>query len=463
MRRGPWHILHFIGHGSFDPLSDEGYIVLETERGEPDRLPATQLARLLADHRSLRLVVLNSCEGAQGGNTDIFSSTASLLVRHGLPAVLAMQYEITDRAAIEFARGFYEALADGLPVDAATAEARKAVSLGLTNTVEWGTPVLYMRALDGVLFKLPSLELSAHQIANDHVGSEQAQGDVTEKLAAESNIHDRMEQETYENTKHEQAGHKASKKYVASLTLDLGEGVKMEFMCVPKGDFWMGSDKRLDRQARDDELPQHKVYLDEYLIGKAPVTNQQYRVFVQATNHQIPDHWENGICHLGQEYHPVVNICWEDALAFCQWASLITGQLIRLPSEGEWEKAARGKGQRLYPWGDQLPTSKLCNHGQSFSIEAKTTPVGLYSPKGDSPYGCVDMAGNVWEWVADWYSDNYYKQSPAVNPPGPVNGTERVLRGGSWVNVRYHPLRISFRSWGAPDFKNNDYGFRCAS
>lgn len=154
LRRGPWHILHFIGHGGFDLASDEGFIALETERGELDRLPATQLARLLADHTSLRLAVLNSCEGAQGGNTDIFSSTASVLVRRGLPAVLAMQYEITDRAAIEFARGFYEALADNLPVDAATAEARKSVSLGLTNTIEWGTPVLFMRAPDGILFNI---------------------------------------------------------------------------------------------------------------------------------------------------------------------------------------------------------------------------------------------------------------------------------------------------------------------
>lgn len=162
LRHGPWHILHFIGHGGFDPANDEGFIALESEHGELDRLPATQLARLLADHVSLRLAILNSCDGAQGGSTDVFSSTASMLVRRGIPAVLAMQYEITDRAAIEFARGFYEALADDLPVDAATAEARKSVSLELTNTIEWGTPVLFMRGPDGVLFKhLSSDELTS--------------------------------------------------------------------------------------------------------------------------------------------------------------------------------------------------------------------------------------------------------------------------------------------------------------
>ena len=111
------------------------------------------MGRLLADHRSLRLALLNSCEGARGSEHDVFSSTAAILVRRGLPAVVAMQYEITDRAAVEFARSFYEALAEGLPVDAAVAEARKSISLAVTNTVEWGTPVLYMRAPQGAIFQ----------------------------------------------------------------------------------------------------------------------------------------------------------------------------------------------------------------------------------------------------------------------------------------------------------------------
>ena len=152
MRGGPWHVLHFVGHGGFDASADEGLIALVGEDGRSQFLHATQVGRLLADHNSLRLVVLNACEGARGGVQDVFSGTAAALVRRGIPAVLAMQYEITDRAAIELARGFYEALADGLPVDTAVTEARKAVSMEVANTVEWGTPVLYMRASDGVLF-----------------------------------------------------------------------------------------------------------------------------------------------------------------------------------------------------------------------------------------------------------------------------------------------------------------------
>ena len=154
---GPWHIFHFIGHGGFDPHTDEGLIALADEQGQKHLLTATQVAGLLADHHDLRLVILNSCEGAKGGTLDIYSSTAAILVRRGIAAVLAMQYEITDRAAIEFSRSFYRALAYGLPIDAAVAAARAAVNIEVKNSLEWGTPVLYMRSPDGVLFELAAL------------------------------------------------------------------------------------------------------------------------------------------------------------------------------------------------------------------------------------------------------------------------------------------------------------------
>ena len=150
MRRGPWHVLHFVGHGGFDPETEEGSVALSDEQGRKDLLGATRLARLVDDHYPLRLIFLNSCEGARGNERDAFSSTAATLVRCGIPAVVAMQYEITDDAAIEFSGGFYEAVADGLPVDAAVAEARTAVSM--RSALEWGTPVLYMRSSDGRIF-----------------------------------------------------------------------------------------------------------------------------------------------------------------------------------------------------------------------------------------------------------------------------------------------------------------------
>jgi CHAT domain-containing protein len=182
MRGGPWHVFHFIGHGGFDAQADEGLIALADEQGQPHYLRATHLGRLLADHRSLRLVVLNACEGARGSARDIFSSTASILLQRGIPAVLAMQYEITDRAAVELARSFYEALADEMPVDAAVAEARKAVSLEVNNTVEWGTPVLYMRPPDGMLF---NLAVARQAREAKRLATEQAEREARERAAQE--------------------------------------------------------------------------------------------------------------------------------------------------------------------------------------------------------------------------------------------------------------------------------------
>jgi hypothetical protein len=156
LRRGPWHVFHFIGHGGFDEQTGEGLILLEQEGEDavPHRFPARELGRLLADHAPLKLAVLNSCEGARASRTGLFSSTGAILAGRGVPAVVSMQYEITDRAAVEFSRTFYDSLAEGEAVDAAVSDARQAIKMALGETVEWGTPVLHMRAKDGVLFRV---------------------------------------------------------------------------------------------------------------------------------------------------------------------------------------------------------------------------------------------------------------------------------------------------------------------
>ncbi len=156
LRQGPWHIFHFVGHGGFDTNLGEGVIALTADGGGTHRLCATDLGRLLGDHHPLRLAVLNACDGARADRMDVFSSTASVLVRRGTPAVVAMQYEITDTAAVELSRAFYGALASGLPVDEALGEARKSVALAVPGTLEWGTPVLYLRAPDGRIFDIDS-------------------------------------------------------------------------------------------------------------------------------------------------------------------------------------------------------------------------------------------------------------------------------------------------------------------
>ncbi|MBN1149057.1 MAG: SUMF1/EgtB/PvdO family nonheme iron enzyme [Anaerolineales bacterium] len=467
---GPWHIFHFIGHGGFDAQADQGLVVLTGDDGRSQPLSAVELARLLADHRPLRLAVLNACLGAYGGAHDLFSSVAAVLARRGLPAVLAMQYEITDRAAIEFSQAFYKALADGLPVDAAVSEARKALSLAVANSLEWGVPALYMRAENGALFEW----------AADH--GPRTTGQAAAKAAAGDTYNVTIigsqgiavgegAQASAEAPRREAPGLRPAEKPSApppadrgtsvasgpSPAVQLAPGVSMTFMRLPAGEFLMGS-RDDDPDAYDNEKPQHSVSLDEYWIGQYPVTNAQYRAFVQATKHRPPSHWEEGEIPQGKEQHPVVNVSWENARAFCQWASQVAKREVRLPTEAEWEKAASweaGGKKRKYPWGGEPPDERRSNFGNKFS---DTTPVGKFSPLGDSPCGCADMAGNVWEWVADWYD---------VYPGGDFGAskhfgqTYRVVRGGSWSGDGYY-LRSAGRYWVDPAVTSNYFGFRCA-
>ena len=244
----------------------------------------------------------------------------------------------------------------------------------------------------------------------------------------------------------------------------LGSGVWMEFVCVPAGKFLMGSDLKKDPDADGDELPGHKVYLSEYWIGRSPVTNIQYLKYLEAAHHACPEHWKKGEIPPGREAHPVINVNWMDANDFCTWLGREIkkqghSMTLRLPSEAEWEKAARGTEGWIYPWGDQAPKPGLCNYKESKLGE--TSAVGSFSPQGDSPYGCVDMVGNVTNWVADWYSPDYFLVSPEFNPPGPDSGESRVRCGGSWFNDG-RGMRAANRMGNAPGSKSKDIGFRCA-
>jgi len=270
------------------------------------------------------------------------------------------------------------------------------------------------------------------------------------------------------------------------LTLTLAPGVELAFMPIPAGEFLMGSDPKVDKIAfglgYDFEQPQHKVTLDGYWMGKTPVTVAQFRQFISATAHKTQaerkghgGHWygsdwsfvtganwahPTGPQSQAEGTHPVVHVSWEDAVAFCTWASQVTGREVRLPTEAEWEKAARGTDGRIYPWGNGVPNESRCNFLGNYDYEEGTTPVGKYSPQGDSPYGCVDMAGNVWEWCADWYDGGYYKTAPARNPRGPQKGEERVLRGGCLYHIAVIArcaYRVSAQPTGSDDFT----GFRC--
>lgn len=221
---------------------------------------------------------------------------------------------------------------------------------------------------------------------------------------------------------------------------------------IPEGLFAMGLD---GMQALEDERPKHQVWLPVFFIDLHEVTTAQYAVFLTATNRDPPWQWDTVM--LSQHHdRPVIGVDWSDADAYCRWKGK------RLPTEAEWEKSARGTDGRLYPWGNWLPSKDLANFasGARFSYSQALMPVQSYE-RGKSPYGLYHMAGNVWEWVQDWYAVNYYEVSPEQNPQGPELGQFKVLRGGSWSDLPKYLLTYG-RFKLPPDTRNSYTGFRCA-
>jgi formylglycine-generating enzyme required for sulfatase activity len=227
---------------------------------------------------------------------------------------------------------------------------------------------------------------------------------------------------------------------------------------VPAGEFTMGSN-----EGSDDEKPAHRVSLDAYYMDKYEVTVGQYAKFLEATSFDAPPKWTT-MDEPSHQKRPVVNVDWADASNYCQWASK------RLPTEAEWEKAARGTDGRIYPWGNDPPDRLRANYGkEKWNNHAALVPVGQLED-GKSPYGIYDLAGNVWEWVSDWYDPDYYTTSPSQNPKGPERGKYKVLRGGSW-DLAPENLRSSRRDVNIPSspdygslasYRNFNSGFRCA-
>jgi formylglycine-generating enzyme required for sulfatase activity len=236
-----------------------------------------------------------------------------------------------------------------------------------------------------------------------------------------------------------------------------------EMILIPAGEFLMGSDPQQDEAAYDAEQPQHRLYLPDYYLAKTPVTNAQYLAFVQETHDTPPRHWTEGRPPRGKEDHPVVEVSWYDAMEYCRWLSRAAGKSYSLSSEAEWEKGARGIDGRIYPWGDGWDTN------QSNSKEGgqeDTTPVEAY-PQGTSPYGVLDMAGNVWEWTRSlWGRDvsnidfryPYNPEDGRENLHAPKNAS-RIARGGAfWGSPS--DVRCALRYCMEPDSQSHYCGFR---
>ncbi|MDP1769964.1 MAG: SUMF1/EgtB/PvdO family nonheme iron enzyme [Nitrospirota bacterium] len=217
---------------------------------------------------------------------------------------------------------------------------------------------------------------------------------------------------------------------------------------VPAGEFTMGSDK-----GDDDEQPIHRVFLVSFYIDKFEVTNTRFAKFVEAIQSEPPWGFADKETPVVHPDRPVRWVNWMDAMGYCLWAGK------RLPTEAEWEKAARGTDERVYPWGNDPPTTAHAVFGLKEGVDT-VSPVGNRD-KGRSPYGVHDMAGNLYEWTMDWYDEKFYSKIPAINPRGPAEGTVKVQRGGSYTNTPYR-LRSTFRTKGDPTEHEFNVGFRCA-
>jgi formylglycine-generating enzyme required for sulfatase activity len=237
----------------------------------------------------------------------------------------------------------------------------------------------------------------------------------------------------------------------------------MTMVLVPEGEFMMGSD-----EGEPNETPRHSVYVNAFWIDRTEITNRMFAAFlnseatnpdaastwVDAADNDLHVHFVDGMWKVdpGYEEHPAIEMRWIGAFSYCGWREDGT----RLPTEAEWEKAAGGTTENLYPWGNQI-SCELANYG---TCKGNTVPVGSY-PSNVSPFGALDMTGNVMEWVMDWYSEGYYRSSPAANPTGPDSGQYRVLRGASFDEHNDYQARLTFRFIEAPDESKDDAGFRC--
>lgn len=226
--------------------------------------------------------------------------------------------------------------------------------------------------------------------------------------------------------------------------------VKEEMVRIPAGLFIRGTDA-----GGFDEQPPREIFLDAFEIDQYEVTNYQYAQFAAATGHRKagpPSRYAKNVGKMRGPNQPVVYVSWDDAQEYCRWKGK------RLPTEAEWEKAMRGTDGRLWPWGN-VEQPNRANWARVNDGYAATAPVGTFKSDA-SPYGVMDGAGNVMEWVEDWYSEGYYRDSPEKNPPSPDYGVYRVLRGGGYTTTG-GDLRITSRSKMVPDFRDETIGFRC--
>lgn len=510
LRRDQFHIFHFIGHGKFVIHKQDGVLLMEDEltgRGRP--VSGQYLGILLHDHQWLRMVVLNACEGARTSQSDPYAGVAQALVQQGIPAVIAMQFPINENSAVEFAYEFYGAIADGFPVDASISEARKAI-FTTGNETEWATPVLFMNSPDGRIFDLHAAqktlslnltdtsESETDETASISEGESVPQKRPRSKLAA---LWSRLALglaligllvivglwlgRVYASPPAVPSMDTSTPNVTATIILPtktatltpiptgtatltpsptatsypstIRDSKNVEMVLIPAGNFVMGSST-----GEVDEKPEHTVYMDAYYIDKYEVSNEQYElcVLLNVCRRPIDVSSFQRLSYFGDPLfanYPVINVTFEMARAYCEdWRG------ARLPTEAEWEKAARGTDGSTFPWGEEIGCNYANYRDKTCERVRDTSPVTSF-PNGVSDYGVYNMAGNVWEWIKDWYSPAYYLNSPTINPTGPehaVVGIYYIKRGGSFQDEP-QKLRTTNREKNDPTNYGSNLGFRC--
>lgn len=406
LKERQYHALHFIGHGTFDVAQGMGMLLFENEQRGAVAINGVALAGVLGGHPSMRLVVLNACEGAR---TEGFSGVAQKLLLAGIPAVVAMQYPIDDKAAVAFTQNFYKAMARERPVDRAVARARESMFALFDGLgVDWAVPVLFLQSPDGrpfdwiwpwrlILGSLAVLTMTAFLgawLSSQDPPVDVSSAPTTRNCPAPKSLPD------------------------------------LEMVYIPKGEFLMGSEGN-----EAGERPVHRVVISQpFCVGAFEVTQKQYREVMG----------ENPAKNkLQGDDLPVSSVNWYQAQDFINKLNeREDGPDYRLLTEAEWEYIA------ATPGGESN-----CRHERS----GKAEPASSLEP---NTLGVRGMFGNVWEWVGDWHGD--YPKSPVTDPKGPATGTEKVKRGGGYDSDPAKRCRAAARNSQDPDRKDMDLGFRIA-
>lgn len=396
------HVLHFIGHGSFDEQSGEGALILEGPDGQPRALDVHDLAGLLSRRHDLRLAVLNTCQGARHSTVDAFSGVAQGLVRKGVPAVVAMRHDIDDAAALLFAGRLYEALAQGDSIHEAVTHGRKAISSD--HGEAWATPALYMRK-DVNVFPPPPPRWP--RVATAVI--------LLVILAALTAFW--------------------SPRFIASYQCPSPPGLNMRFVKIPGGSFEMGSNPEPGLEG-----PTHPVTVSPFCLGEYELTQAQW----EAVAHENPSAVK------GDDL-PVESVSWADAQTFLKKLNeMDPAGHYRLPTEAQWEYAASGGGQGTYGYGDD--EKKLREYGSCGDGDSPS-PVGSFR---STRWGLHDMHGNIAEWTADLEK---YDEKPVVDPVGPPRSDGLGVRGGSFMG-KPDDCRAAHRDMQPPEKRLPWIGFR---